>query len=721
MPNGSALPSYLLAGVLSLLLAFWLFPVDFILGEGPYWAAPSGDRMQHIIGMRYFLADEWRFPLFQTHLIAPPEGVNIIYTDSLPLFALIAKLLRPFLPAQLNYFGVWLFLVYVLQGVAAVFLLRSLEVKGLLPNLAGAVIALSYPALLYRFGHEALCGHFLLLFAMGLYFRSASQHAFGKLWGRFALLCWLTLFVHAYLFVMVFGLFLATAVQEAFSSRAGFQKSIVSGIAVAGVSALLMWFSGYFHGVGGSGGFGYYSMNMLSPWVPQLSGLFPDINFIDGTGGQYEGFNYLGCGVLLLLIPALWVGRFEINSTLRRYWGLALLLLMLTLLAISHRVFIGQWEVLRIRANPPPLLQLFRVSGRFFWPVGYTLMAMGLAVVALKLRRPLNSALILVAAVLQFIDAGPLRENVAMGVRSGAQFNVPAEPWRGLIAAHERLTIVPSFRCTEPFTWHMLDMVFHASSSVTPVNTMHLARSSTVVDCSQEVASLRSRELSERELLVVFSLSRRKSPVIEMPGFDRFCRSFADGFACSRQWPVLEERFAGGFSEVGTLLFPYALGTEIRFTKGGNSTQYTTFGWSYQEPWGTWTEGSEAELMFRLKDTVSSDLRLTALAGAFAPNNIPPQTVEVVANGKTVGPWTLRHGKSQEVSVIIPQSIAAAASPVRLVFRIAHSSSPNSHGLSVDSRKLGMGIVWMRINRVGASTSTPRRRDHTPLLSSTPP
>jgi hypothetical protein len=40
--------------------------------------------------------------------------------------------------------------------------------------------------------------------------------------------------------------------------------------------------------------------------VPQGSGLFPAMNpVIDGTGGQYEGFNYLGFGVLLLLATAL--------------------------------------------------------------------------------------------------------------------------------------------------------------------------------------------------------------------------------------------------------------------------------------------------------------------------------------------------------------------------------------------------------------------------------
>ena len=49
-------------------------------------------------------------------------------------------------------------------------------------------------------------------------------------------------------------------------------------------------------------------MNLLSPIVPQDSGLFPGVGgLIDATGGQYEGFNYLGVGLLLaslLVLPA---------------------------------------------------------------------------------------------------------------------------------------------------------------------------------------------------------------------------------------------------------------------------------------------------------------------------------------------------------------------------------------------------------------------------------
>jgi hypothetical protein len=605
MSNKPALPSYLLALAVGLLFAFWLFPADFILGIGPRWAAPGdNDVKQNIIGMRYFLADEWRFPLFQTQLVAPPVGINIIYTDSIPLFALIAKLLQPLFPEPVNYFGIWYFLTYVLQGIAAVFLLRSLGINGLLPNLAGTIIALSFPAFLYRVGNAALCGHFLVMFALGLCFQSARHQAFGTLWVWLALLCWLALLVHAYLFVIVFGVFLATVAQESFSSRAGFRRSIVPGTVVVGTSALLMWVSGYFHGAGtgGAGGFGKYSMNVLSPWVPQRSGLFSTMDrIIDGTGGQSDGFNYLGFGVLLLLAMALWSSRSEIASALWRYWGLVLLLLGLTLLSLSHRVFIGEWQVLRVGANPSSfhlgfgvllllatalwrsrseivsalwrywalvllllgltllalahwvllgewdvlkiVLEQFRSSGRLFWPVGYTLMAAAL-VITLKLRRPLNLALVLAAAVLQFVDAGPLRDKVAATVRSAAPFNIPADPWRALIAAHERLTVVPSFDCAGYFNRHVLDLVFHASSSATPVNTAYLARRS-AVNCGQESASLHSRKLGEGELLVILSPPLEEVQVIRMPRFKSLCRSFAGGFACSRRWSCLGKSALG--------------------------------------------------------------------------------------------------------------------------------------------------------------------------------
>ena len=48
-------------------------------------------------------------------------------------------------------------------------------------------------------------------------------------------------------------------------------------------------------------------MNLLSPFFPQRSGIYSSLRdaMVDATGGQYEGFSYLGLGILMLLLMTL--------------------------------------------------------------------------------------------------------------------------------------------------------------------------------------------------------------------------------------------------------------------------------------------------------------------------------------------------------------------------------------------------------------------------------
>ena len=63
----------------------YLFPIPFLAGSAPWWkdAAPQ-DVKQTITGLRYFIANDWQFPIFRTLKVNPPEGLVIIYTDSIP-------------------------------------------------------------------------------------------------------------------------------------------------------------------------------------------------------------------------------------------------------------------------------------------------------------------------------------------------------------------------------------------------------------------------------------------------------------------------------------------------------------------------------------------------------------------------------------------------------------------------------------------------------------
>ena len=44
---------------------------------------------------------------------------SIVFTDSLPLGAFISKYLRAFVPDTFQYFGIWLWLCFVLQALFA--------------------------------------------------------------------------------------------------------------------------------------------------------------------------------------------------------------------------------------------------------------------------------------------------------------------------------------------------------------------------------------------------------------------------------------------------------------------------------------------------------------------------------------------------------------------------------------------------------------------------
>ncbi len=162
---------------------------------------------------------------------------------------------------------------------------------------------------------------------------------------------------------------------------------------------------------GGSGGadigWGHYSMNLLSPFWPAHSGLFgADRPDLDATGGQYEGFNYLGAGGWLLVLVALATGGWR---GLRAWVPLVLVLGGLTLIALSTVLYAGHLLVLSLGIRPwDQVFGIVRASGRAFWIVGYAILLGAVAHLSLRLRRPVLIPLLVLALGLQLADAAPL-------------------------------------------------------------------------------------------------------------------------------------------------------------------------------------------------------------------------------------------------------------------------------------------------------------------------
>jgi hypothetical protein len=588
-PRETAEPSFfsapaVLIGIALLLgtvYALYLFPPDFLAGTSPFWQSPPTDDIKvQLSGARYFTMDQWHFPLLRTTKINPPDGISIIYTDALPLFAVAAKCLVTIFNIRWLYFGSWVGICYLLQPASMALLLISLGIRSPIANFAAIVIASSAPIFLFRLFHTNLCAHFLVISALTLYFVSVRSASFHRSWPWFCFLSWIALWVHAYLFVMISMIFFATAAQVACADRGDWrQVGWAIGVWISG-ALLIMWISGYFWERAGlniwhlrrAKQFGFWSMNLLSPVIPQWSGLFPGLGawigvtqgpwpeVIDATGGQYEGYQYLGAGVLFLLVVALWCDGKDVARRAKKYWGILIAFVILTSLAVTHHAFIGRWEIPLLNKMPvPDLLDEIRSSGRLFWPVGYGVMAYAIAVVAVRTSGYMRLGLLLIATVVQVVDVGPIRNWVHQWVRHGYEDEgrfpprpwsgnvLPPTPWVDLIRYHKQLEIYPTFECLHHnarIFQDIVDLVFYASESVTPVNTMWTDRDK-AKECPAELISVDRLGISKAELLVILDAQYAERFLSSEPEYRQLCRSFDKGIVCSHRWGDMDEKGLG--------------------------------------------------------------------------------------------------------------------------------------------------------------------------------
>ncbi|MCC6263015.1 MAG: hypothetical protein IT169_05505 [Bryobacterales bacterium] len=704
---------YALAAALGLAVCLRIYDVSFLLGTSAFWQAPHADQMQALTGWHGFAHDAWRVPLFEVKTLRYPQGANIIFTDSIPLLALLAKPFAPLLPSGFHYFGLWFALCFVLQSVGAVALLREWGVRDWLGLAAGTLIALSMPAWLIRHNHMALCGHFLLLFGLVLYARTQKAASLRRVAAAWVGLAVASLLLHIYLLAMVMALLAAAVAQRAWNHRRQWRAEwpallaipLLAGCGVLGIALL----SGHFRGEAvedASKGYGIYSMNLLQPWYPQGTLHFPwPYPVFDATGGQYEGFNYLGAGALLLILAALAAAQRQWKPALRRNGFLLLALGLLTLFALSNRVYWGDTAVLKYRV--PRVIEkpveLFRSSGRFFWPVGYALALGAVALLARERRQRRWLAVVLIAAPLaQWIDAAPARDYPAKDTRLIQPSLLPAAIWNPILAQQRLVRVFPGFFCG-PVKNHRLsqELQLLAARSGVPISTVFMARQ--VEDCDAERERMETLLPGEGELVFYLPPVGWPEARRSFPGADA-CRVFPLGVVCSRRFgqkfvlPIPQEGVAESYFQ--PVSAPPLPGVEpdhpIVIDGITDLTPMFGAGWYPVEPDGAWMRGRRAELRFRAGAMEGGDLQFHFRSKAFLSPRHPRRSLTVLVNGVRAQTFAVDHWDSRDRVVKIPEGTAAADGILRIAFEIDPVSSPAADGVSGDTRELGIQLqrVW---------------------------
>lgn len=474
----SALFAYSLAFLLAILFIAHIYSLHFLLGDAQFF--DQADPATNVTGWLFYAQDGWHFPLLHTDRLEHPEGVSIALTDSIPLAALLFKLAAPWLPPQFHYIGLWHAVAYLTQALAATFLIRSLGLRHALANIAAVGFAITWPALLFRVQHTALMTHALLLASLALYFLGTQNQRSNQ--AKIALIAInaIGLLIHPYFLAFCYPLLLAFLVDRAITEE-GWKKQLpplLASLAVIGIVGVIF---GYFGRLGLVNGFGFFSMNLLAPFCGEKGQLFSCV--ADGTGGQYEGYNYFGAGLLLLMPFAAVMGWPDIKTIHRRYPALLSILILLTVYALSTHVYLGRHNILNYSLPQffGSIAGSFRVSGRFFWVVGYAILFASLFAV-LKKRSWLPALLVAIALPLQWHDVAPLRE------RNKQIASIPGvhdvTPWEKTMSEVDKIHIYPAFWCTlSPKTEMYLHFQRVASRYGKLIDTGYIARPSANLNC----------------------------------------------------------------------------------------------------------------------------------------------------------------------------------------------------------------------------------------------
>jgi hypothetical protein len=671
--------AYLLALLVGAAIAAMVFPRSALLPSLATEVPRPLDPMQHIIGQRYFFTSPWGWPLLEVPKLAAPAGTNIALTDSIPLFALLLKLIAAELPRGFHGIYLWLALCWILQPVAAVFALRSAGERRLLPALCVAVIAGSMPTLLFRLQHAALSGHFLILIALGLYFRL--RHGSEAALVAAPALLVASLLIHPYLLLMVAAILAAAPLSLL---AAGWRHCRPSAAAVGSglvLTGWLAWLLGYI-GTSPPDGFGFYSMNLVAPFYPSGSALLPWVGALpDATGGQYEGYQYLGAGLLLLVLLAMadWRG---LPGLLWRHVWLLIALVVLTCLALSNEVFLGHHLLLHIR-SVPNILQSFQASGRLFWPVAYAILLAAVMLVA-RMRR-IGAVALVVAAGLQFADGAALRRSDRLLLARPAPWAVDPAQLRPLLAAADRLIIWPPFGCGPDSGVNavVLQTLLLGSEQGIETNTMYTARSRGATSC--DASGVASTPLAPHELLVLVP------PIgiggaLSVPNGGRECRRIDPLLACTRD--------AAGLANLPPLRpaeFPI---DQVMQPASPQFAAVEGLGWTPVGPEGVWTEGHSATLAGLLPPgAVTLTLRGHALAAR------PGGTFHLIVmlDDTKVASWMLDDGVPTELHAALPaRSDTAKPARIRLVMETV--TRPIDRGMNGDTRELGFFMSGFRLD-----------------------
>lgn len=452
-----------------------------------------------------------------------------------------------------------------------------------------------------------------------------------------------------------------------------------------------------------SDGYGIYKMNLLSLFdASRWSYVLQDI---PEAVGEYEGFNFLGLGIVMLLLfalPSVLAGRVDFLSIAGRRPVLLLALICLAFYAVSNKVGIGQIQFgFSLPEHFMRLANVFRASGRMFWPVFYVLILFALYSISRAYGNKVAGSLLVVSLLAQVADTSAawtgIRKNFMLEPAKAWATPLKDPFWTEAASRYRKVRwVMPANQSPH---WQIL--AEYAGRHGLATDAVYLARVGAV-----EVEAARNQAASELEsgryrsdsLYILDAQSVRSA--VSRVNFSSDLLAHVDGFyVLAPGWKECAGCKAVKEVTVSDLFRPVKLGQRLVFANASSSgVEYLAGGWSQPEQGGTWSGAEMATIVIPLVSADAKSILIEAAPLLFGKHS--RQRVEVRVNGELASELDLQTSGLSTLEVPIPISVSSQVKDfdsLRVEFFFPDAARPKDIGLNADTRLLALLLTAITV------------------------
>jgi len=141
-------------------------------------------------------------------------------------------------------------------------------------------------------------------------------------------------------------------------------------------------------------------------------------------------------------------------------------------------------------------------------------------------------------------------------------------------------------------------------------------------------------------------------------------------------------------------LFPPERQIRIDFSSlSPEPRKHLVSGWSFSEPWGVWSEGANAKLEIEVPRAMQGDLRMIIAFHAFVTEQYPDKTIGIQVDMGPDDAVSFCFGQEYQTrAYVLSAERLVNKRSVLISFTISDPKSPKDLGVSIDSRRLGIGL-----------------------------